>query len=395
MKKRIILFFVFLAIFSQLIFLGEKNVIYANYLSLPVLPLFLLSLKTIKISYHIKVLFLVQVLFILSYLWSDYQSYVPIKSYLSLLLSTIFILSIYNLLLKQKSVTPVFWSFWLCSLFNFLILLKIVPQELFFDLEYWVVRFYGTFNNPNIGSICFVFSFLFADYELKNKNKIKSKFYLYFLIIIIFISITLVIATASKKGIILIILYLLSKLYTKGGSSLFTKRSLLVCSFLLLIVNFVPSEYIRELSDNAFTRFISLVDQTESRNTVGLGSGSTSERIFFIEKAIDGFFDSPIYGHGFKSFEAKFTLYSHNNYLELLYSTGIIGFFLYYSIYLKIYKMVFKVDARNKFLLLFSLLSISFIDIAAVTYSTKPIQYFICVLFVIFEIQQQKLYTNE
>ena len=392
MKKRIILFFVFLAIFSQLIFMGVENVIYANYLSLPVLPLFLLSLKTIKISYHIKVLFSVQVLFILSYLWSDYQSYVSIKSYLPLLLSSIFTLSIYNLMLKQKSVTPVFWSFWLCSLFNFLILLKIVPQELFFDLEYWVVRFYGTFNNPNLGSICFVFSILFADYELK---KIKKRnLYFYFLFIVILISIALVIATASKKGLLLIVLYFLGKIYSNKKSSLRTKNTTVVGFLLLLVFNFVPSEFLKEISDNAFFRFNSFLEQIESNNSVGLNTGSTSERIFFIEKAIDGFFDSPLYGHGFRSFEAKFTLYSHNNYLELLYSIGIIGFFLYYSIYLKLCMMAFKADAKTKFLLIFSILSLCFIDIAAVTYSTKTIHYFICVLFVVFEIQQQKLNIN-
>ena len=392
MKKRIILLFIFLAIFSQLIFMGEQNVVYANYLSLPVLPLFLLSIKSMKISYHIKVLFLLQVLTIFSFVWTEQQSYLTLKSYLPLFLATIFILSIYNLMLNQKSITPIYWAFWLCSLFNFLIFLKIVPQELFFDLEYWQFRFYGTFNNPNVGSICFIFSILFADYELKNIR--KSNFYFYFLIILIFISITLVIATASKKGLILIVLYFLSKLYFKKGSSLFTKKSLVVCSLLLLIMNFVPSEFISQLSDNTLTRLNSFFDQTNSNLTGGLNSGSTSERIYFIEKGINGFFESPLFGHGFKSFQAKFSLYSHNNYIELLYSFGLIGFFLYYSIYFKLYKMALKVDANTKVLLLFSLLCFCFIDIAAVTYSTKIIQYFICVLFVVFEIQQHKFKSN-
>jgi len=390
MKKRIILFCVFLAIFSQMIFMGEHNVFYANYISLLVLPIFLFSLKTIKFSYHIKVLISLQVLIICSYLWTDEQSSITLKSYYPFFITTFFILSIYNLMIQQKSIRPIYWAFWLCSLFNFLILLKILPQELFFVLEYWEKRFYGTFNNPNVGAMAFVFSLLFADYELK--NKIKSNIYFYFLVTIILISTVLVFVTLSKKGLVLVILYLLSKLYVKKGSSLFTKRSLLFFSLFLLSINFIPSGFISDLSDNTLNRVN--VSLAQSNSNSAFVTGSTTERLYFIDRGINGFFDAPFFGHGFKSFESKFTLYSHNNYIEFLYSFGLIGLFLYYSMYFKIYKMAFKVDANTKVLFLFSLLCLSFIDIAAVTYSTKTIQYFICVLFILFETQQHKVTNN-
>ncbi|MDA8895357.1 O-antigen ligase family protein [Flavobacteriales bacterium] len=238
--------------------------------------------------------------------------------------------------------------------------------------------------------MAFVFSFLFADYELK--NKIKSNIYFYFLVTIILISIVLVFATLSKKGLVLVIFYLLSKLYLKKASSLFTKRRLIVFSLFLLIMNFIPSGFISDLSDNLLIRVNTFLAQSNSN--FESETGSTSERLYYIDRGINGFFDAPFFGHGFKSFESKFTQYSHNNYIEFLYSFGLFGFFLYYSIYFKIYKMAFNVDTNTKVLFLFSLLCFSFIDIAAVTYATKIIQYFICVLFILFENQQHKVNNN-
>ena len=43
------------------------------------------------------------------------------------------------------------------------------------------------------------------------------------------------------------------------------------------------------------------------------------ERIFYIKEGLKGFYNSPILGNGFKSFEAKYYHYSHNNYIEMLY----------------------------------------------------------------------------
>ncbi len=63
-----------------------------------------------------------------------------------------------------------------------------------------------------------------------------------------------------------------------------------------------------------------------------------------IEGGLKGWLSSPIWGHGFDSFKhynvtiTGLSTYSHNNYVEMLFNTGIIGFFLYYSFYVYILK---------------------------------------------------------
>ena len=72
----------------------------------------------------------------------------------------------------------------------------------------------------------------------------------------------------------------------------------------------------------------------------GQGVSTTDlSRINMIKTSIEQFSNAPLLGNGIAHSKVLFDTYSHNNYVEILMNTGIIGFFIYYSVYLiSIYK---------------------------------------------------------
>lgn len=78
-------------------------------------------------------------------------------------------------------------------------------------------------------------------------------------------------------------------------------------------------------------------------------SGKSAEiRATMIEIGFNRWLDSPIWGYGFDSFKHYNRLmtgnfyYSHNNYIELLYDLGIIGFAIYYWFYWNLFYVAWK-----------------------------------------------------
>ena len=380
MKRFFCLFSVFLALFSQMLFLGESNVIYSNILSLFVVPSFILTIygRRIDFSHQIKTIFFLLIYFLVSYIWSDAQSFIELNHYKILILTLIFLICIHNILIKHKTILPVMIAFWAITVFNFLILIDIIPQNLFFELEYWDLRFYGTFNNPNIGAISFSFALFFADYFLL-KYRLNSKLLKLLLILIMIFSFVLVVVTASKKGILLLSLFFIYKVFKLKKSSF--KNVLLVLLVFVISVQYIDLTLIDKVFDFSFARVDKFINDTR---TGSVEDGSTQERLFYIKEGLTGFFDSPLIGHGFRSFKAKYGEYSHNNFLELLYNGGLIIFIIYYLMYFKLYKqsLIHNIGAV-KLITIFSIMSFLMIDLAAVTYLNKTIQYVICTLYVL------------
>ena len=70
--------------------------------------------------------------------------------------------------------------------------------------------------------------------------------------------------------------------------------------------------------------------------------GSSRIRSQMIEIGLQKWQESPLWGYGFDSFKyfnesvTGHFYYSHNNFVEMLYNLGIIGFIAYYSYYIKL-----------------------------------------------------------
>ena len=379
MVRFLCLLSVFLSVFSQMYFLKESNVFYANILSLTVIPAFVLiaSNHVIKSSYHIKIFIFILFYFIVSTIWS-YNIFIKLEDYKYLIYTSIFLICIYNILVRYRTIFPLMLSFWAITFLNFLIFINIIPQEFFIDVINWDSRFYGTFNNPNIGAMSFVISLIFAEYYLQ-KNKTDSKNGKIFLILIIIISISLIVGAASKKGIILLCIYILYKLIKLNKSNFKTISITVILIF--SAAQYIPNTIFNEVLVPSTMRFQKFINETKGQTGV---DGSTNERLRFIYLGFSDIIDQPLLGYGYKSFKNKYGEYSHSNYVEMLYSGGILIFIIYYSIYFKLFKITIKHKISTiKSITLLSLTCLLFLDLGAVSYSEKNIQYFICTLFVL------------
>ena len=152
--------------------------------------------------------------------------------------------------------------------------------------------------------------------------------------------------------------------------------------------HFIDTDILTGSFNATAKRIYSFITQYSSDGNI---SGSTSERIFYIKEGLKGFYKSPILGNGFKSFEAKYYHYSHNNYIEMLYCGGVFALIIYLSIYLNLILRIKNLGSDIKILIVFSVISLMALDIAAVTYLIKIVQYYICTLFVLTHIKRKKL----
>jgi O-antigen ligase len=72
----------------------------------------------------------------------------------------------------------------------------------------------------------------------------------------------------------------------------------------------------------------------------------TDKRMGWIEKGIEGWAQNPIFGHGVEAFRNDYGITSHSTPIDLLYNFGLIGFTLFYAIFISIAWRLFH--ARNR-----------------------------------------------
>lgn len=103
---------------------------------------------------------------------------------------------------------------------------------------------------------------------------------------------------------------------------------------------------------------------------------STKERQAMVEAGIALWKESPLLGHGINSFSAltHWGVYSHNNYVELLCSLGLIGLGIYYAYYIYILVKLVRSKLPTLQKSYWCLVMIGFLvyDIGAVSYDSFP-----------------------
>lgn len=197
------------------------------------------------------------------------------------------------------------------------------------------------FGNSNILATLLMNSALYAIWLLVySENKIIPKIALTMCLVVSYYGMFL---SGGRKFIIIpaIFLYILL-LFKKDshGRKHLVKYTGVVIAVYYLIMN-VPAFYavIGERMESLFS-FI---------HTGHSISGKSAEiRATMIEIGFNRWLDSPIWGYGFDSFKHYNRLmtghfyYSHNNYIELLYDLGIIGFAIYYWFYWNLFYVAWK-----------------------------------------------------
>lgn len=110
----------------------------------------------------------------------------------------------------------------------------------------------------------------------------------------------------------------------------------------------------------------------------GEGAASEETRMRFIERGLEYYHRSPVWGNGINCFKltsnSSYKTYSHNNYVELLFSTGFVGTIFYYLMYASLLlKNAYGIRRRerNSVISFSIIIVILFCDFAMVSYYSR------------------------
>jgi O-antigen ligase len=150
----------------------------------------------------------------------------------------------------------------------------------------------------------------------------------YKLVLFLLFSIVMLLTGSKKVVIILLLDFVLLFMHDRGHAGRWLKFGLAFVALVYLVFN-VPVFY--EIIGH---RIETMISTMLYGNNTALYSYSTDVRNRMIEEGFKLFLKKPIFGGGWAYFYANTTTsytYSHNNYIELLCSFGLVGTLIYYN----------------------------------------------------------------
>ncbi|SMP65524.1 O-Antigen ligase [Sphaerochaeta associata] len=219
-----------------------------------------------------------------------------------------------------------------------------------------------------------VLSYLF----LENRKKI------YLPIIVVFSILCLLSGSRTALAVMLISFSIqIIGHYTQQGDILkFIKGIFFLGVILILLIILITQNEV--LYDILGRRVVTFFESLTGRET---SEGSTLIRLSMISDALDLFVKKPLLGSGLNTFRiySGYGTYSHNNYTELLVSIGLVGIFIYYSLFIwlliKVIRL-YKTTKEGKYICVVALVFAALIgDLGTVSYYSESL-YVIWLFFV-------------
>lgn len=106
-------------------------------------------------------------------------------------------------------------------------------------------------------------------------------------------------------------------------------------------------------------------------------SATDLTRLNMVKTSIEQFGNAPLLGNGIAHSKVVFGTYSHNNYVEILMNTGIVGFITYYSMYLIFIYKAYRLSKNERELVIiigFVLITFIIIEMGLVSYYARYYQ---------------------
>lgn len=177
----------------------------------------------------------------------------------------------------------------------------------------------------------------------------RKKFFKIGAVIAILISFYFIVMTGSRKGIIMsslaIVLYYILKTPKRTIKNILMSIFILCFIYILIMKNSILYEIIGWRIEGMLALITNNGQNVDS---------SANTRMIYIKIGIDAFKKSPLLGYGMGNYHlinlvnTGDNTYSHNNFIELLIGTGIIGFSAYYWFYFYlIYKFLKKLNIKK------------------------------------------------
>ena len=166
-----------------------------------------------------------------------------------------------------------------------------------------------------------------------------------YLIPFLFLTAVLVFAGSRKNLIVIPVISLVLVVFSKSD---ITMKIKIICVFLIIlcvgIYLLMNLNALANIKKSIIDMFYGLFDSDYNIDY------STESRIYLISEAKKVFSQNFLIGVGFNNFKYYNTLqlYAHNNYMELLSTLGLVGFCLYYIIYVYIIFGSLKIFRKTK-----------------------------------------------
>ncbi len=383
-------FYVLFAMYaaSMILFHKESNDFIANYLGLALVVSFLLyqlvyTSKTIYINSMLLIYFIFYFYSVLALTWTidmDYSIYTVGR----MAQIAIYFLIIYNILKVFKIHEAVFAGFMLAMLWNGLLAFDLVDVV---NPTYLKVRFIGTTEHPNSIGLLALYAILGSILWIQN---LKNRWLIALNVLNIVVAYYIIVLAASRTSLIigaLIILFFMIQVLLHKESRIFL-IIFLVLGFLGFIY-FVDLHLFMEKINFVIERIVGIFGAFDGHHA----DSSTAERLSFLHTMIGVFKENPIFGTGVNT--ARVFLhgfYSHNNYIEIMGTLGLVGLVIYYSAYVHLIWKIYNVrDFWTRHYLSLFMFVIIVYDFAAVTFYTKSILLFILLLHFIAEENARKI----
>jgi O-antigen ligase len=354
---------------SVFIFARPDNVIYSNLFNVMLWGFFILfellyGDRTIYVN-RILITYIIFILFgSLTLFWSlDQERTIDIVK--RMILITVNLVILYNILKKYDLISAIFIGMLIGTIANFLLGIGLV--EVNFDLYFpETTRFQGTSINPNITASFMLYSmFLSIIYIQINKSSLS----LFLSLTNIIFALYVILLTVSRTSLVIasgvLLIFILHNFFDKEKR----KYIILITIAIVIFLLYSDTTKMMETINFALKRIGFIFDSL-------MGEGkeySANERMELIEIGWEMFSQSPILGKGIHTVEyVTKGWYTHNNYVELLATTGIIGFVIYYSIFILLGEHILKIDDMwLKIYLSLFVISILMFDLGGVTYYDK------------------------
>jgi O-antigen ligase len=250
-----------------------------------------------------------------------------------------------------------------------------------------IERFTSINENPNglafqllVGFISVLFFF--------NRTNLFGKGVVGLLAILFFYNIAI---SGSRKAMIAYVLIFFCFIFFSFPA----KKSIFYFFVVSMIGLFAGSYLFSLVSDTAVVqRFYKLTDN----------AGAADIRTQLYKEAFNAFADNPLFGIGLDNFRlySSSGLYAHSNYMELLADTGLVGFCIYYLMYVKVWmggRKIRRLESQSEQSLflsgLFKCVIILFLIIGAGSVQYDNFTHWILLLFPVIMIEQSMLNAEE
>lgn len=318
----------------------------------------ILYYKNIKISLLLKWFIVFWIFYYLSLCWTISKPYtLQIQAFTFYIFSGLF--SLQYIIEDKKDVIRIMRIIIIALIYSlFLIairggLLEVGTERIGFKLGI----------SPNALGMMLAIASLFLFYMIKFDSKNKKIYVVLFLIFSSFC-----IFTGSRKAFSMLLIGLaFFYLLLSNNRELIRKVIVIIICLVISMVAIMNNKFLYNIIGHRFESMI-LEINNDSDSTQ---DWSVKERNFYIENAMQLFKENPILGVGGNGFAGYMdsinyyhVAYSHNNFTELLSTLGLIGFIIYYSLWLKTIiktKMLLKNNKETLYKLFFVLLVIMII----------------------------------